>query len=70
MKGLEYLNLATEHNIFKNIRNIDMYIDFEMIKVKVPMKFLGTAGFSLRRDGHYSLSIQKRMLISLIAGII
>ena len=70
MKGLEYLKLATEHNIFKNIRNIDIYIDFEMIKVKVPIKFLGTADFFATRDGRYSLSIKKRMLISLMAGII
>jgi len=32
-----------------------MCIDFELLKVKVPLKFLGTAGFSLRRDGRYIL---------------
>jgi hypothetical protein len=28
-----------------------MYIEFEMLKVKVLIIFLGTVGFSLRRDG-------------------
>ena len=30
-----------------------MCTDFEMLKVKVPIIFLGTVGFSLRRDGRY-----------------
>jgi len=28
-----------------------MYTEFEMLKAKVPIIFLGTVGFSLRRDG-------------------
>ena len=64
MKGLEYLKLATEHNIVKNIRNIDIYIDFKMIKVKVPIKFLGTAVLGTQ-GWTLLLSIKKRMLIHL-----
>jgi hypothetical protein len=45
--------VASEHDLYKNMGNIDECIDFEMFKVKVPIIFLGTAGFSLRRDGRY-----------------
>ena len=42
-----------------------MCTDFEMLKVKVPVIFLGTVGFSLRRDGRkhryvYRVSIALR----------
>ena len=30
-----------------------MYIDFKMLKVKVPIIFSGTQGFLARRDGRY-----------------
>jgi hypothetical protein len=32
-----------------------MCIDFEMLKVKVPINFSGTQGFLARRDEHYIL---------------
>jgi hypothetical protein len=32
------------------IKDIDVCIEFEMLKVKVPIKFLGTMGFSPRRE--------------------
>jgi hypothetical protein len=34
-----------------------MCIEFKLLKVKVPIIFLGTAGFSLRRDGRYAFSL-------------
>ena len=43
--------MATEHGVCKNMRDIDPCTDFEMLKVEVPIIFLGTVGFSLRRDG-------------------
>ena len=45
--------MATEHDLYKNIRDIDVCTEFEMLKVKVPIIFLGTVGFSPRRDGRY-----------------
>jgi hypothetical protein len=40
-----------EHDLYKNIGDIYVCTDFEILKVKVPIIFLGTVGFSLRRDG-------------------
>jgi hypothetical protein len=43
--------VATEHNLCKNIEDVDMCIEFEILKVKVPIIFLGTVGFSPPREG-------------------
>jgi hypothetical protein len=43
--------VAIEHDLYKNIRDVDVCTEFEMLKVKVPINFLGTVGFSLRREG-------------------
>jgi hypothetical protein len=40
-----------EHDLDKNIGDVDVYTQFEMLKVKVPIIFLGTVGFSLLREG-------------------
>jgi hypothetical protein len=40
-----------EHVLYKNMGDIDVCEDFEILKVKVPIIFLGTVGFSLRREG-------------------
>jgi hypothetical protein len=40
-----------EHALYKTIRNIDVCTESELLKVKVLIIFLGTVGFSLRRDG-------------------
>jgi hypothetical protein len=48
--------VATEHDLCKNMGDIDACTDFEMLKFKVPIIFLGTVGFSLRRDGRYYTS--------------
>jgi hypothetical protein len=42
-----------EHDLYKNIGYVYIYMEFEMLKVKVPIIFLGTVGFSPRRDGRY-----------------
>jgi hypothetical protein len=44
-RGLEYLRLATEHDLYKTIGDIDVCTEFEILKVKVPIVFLGTVGF-------------------------
>jgi hypothetical protein len=41
-----------EPDLYIEIRDIDLCKDLEMFKVKVPIKFLGTMGFSLCREGH------------------
>jgi hypothetical protein len=40
----------------KVLRTFGIYKKFELLEVKVPNIFLGTRGFSLRRDGRYSLT--------------
>jgi hypothetical protein len=42
-----------KRDVYKEIRDIDLCIDFEVLKVKVPFRFLGTVGFSPRREGRY-----------------
>ena len=44
--------MATEHDLYKTIRDVDMCTEFEMLKVQVPIIFLGIVGFSLLREGH------------------
>ena len=34
--------------------NINLRTDFELFEVKVSLIFLGTVGFSVRRDGRYN----------------
>ena len=50
-RSSECSGVATEYDLCKYMGDIDVCIDFEMLEVKVPIIFLGTAGFSLRRDG-------------------
>jgi hypothetical protein len=38
------------------LETFDVYTESELLEVKVPMVFLGTVGFSPRRDGRYSIS--------------
>jgi hypothetical protein len=52
-RGSECLGLAIEPNLYKEMRDIDKCKDLEMLKVKVPIRFLGTMGFWLRREGRY-----------------
>jgi hypothetical protein len=46
--------VATEHDLYKSIGDVNVCTEFEMLKVKVPINFLGTVGFSLRREGRYT----------------
>jgi hypothetical protein len=39
-----------EGNFQNSLKDIKIYIDFEILKVKVPMIFYGTHGFPARRD--------------------
>ena len=39
--------------LIQNIGDVYVCTDFEILEVKVPIIFLGTVGFSLRRDGRY-----------------
>ena len=43
--------MAIVYKLYRNIVNIDVYTEFELLEVKVPIVFLGTAGFSPRREG-------------------
>ena len=49
----ECSEVAIEHDSYKIIRNANICTDFEMFEVKVPINFLGAAGFWLRTEGHY-----------------
>ena len=42
--------VATEHDLYNNIGDFDVCIEFEMLKVKVPINFFATVGFSARRE--------------------
>ena len=41
-RGSERSGVATEHDLYENIGDIDVYTEFEMLKVKVPIIFSGT----------------------------
>ena len=43
--------VATDYDLYKKSRDIDVYIEFEILKIKVLIIFLDTVGFSLLRDG-------------------
>jgi hypothetical protein len=45
--------VAIAHNLHRTIGNIDVCAESELFKVKVPIVFLGTVGFSLRKEGRY-----------------
>jgi hypothetical protein len=49
-RGPKYSGVATVHNLYITIGDLDICIEFELLEVKVPIVFLGTEGFSLRRD--------------------
>jgi hypothetical protein len=50
-RGSECLGVAIKRDVCKEIRDNDSCTDFEVLKVKVPFIFLGTMGFSARREG-------------------
>ena len=48
--------MAIKYDLYETIKNINIYAESELLKVKVPIVFLGTVGFSLRRDGRYRVN--------------
>jgi len=53
--------------IQKKNRGIGVCKEFEMLKVKVPIIFLGTEGFSPRRDGH-KLAVFRTAVATCLGG--
>jgi hypothetical protein len=49
--------VATGYGLCNNLGCFDVYTDFKIFKVKVPVNFLGTVGFSPRKKGRYFLSV-------------
>ena len=45
--------MATGYGSNNNMGYFDVCTDLNMFKVKVPLNFLGTVGFSLRGEGRY-----------------
>ena len=69
-RGFKCLGVAIAHNLYRNIVNIDVYTEFELLEVKVPIIFLSMAGFSPPREGRYRTSYAKssRMLMEFPLG--
>jgi len=42
-----------EHDLYKSLGDVDMCREFDIFKVKVPIIFFGTVGFSPHRDRRY-----------------
>lgn len=57
------LNTSIRRYATSLLGDIDLCAEFEMLKVKVLILFLGTAGFSPPRDGRYAL-YSYRLLVS------
>jgi hypothetical protein len=45
--------MAKIYYLYKNIRDIDIYIKFKILKVKVLIIFLSIISFSLLKEGYY-----------------
>ena len=43
--------MVAVHDLYRNMGHFKMFKEFELLKVKVPIIFLGTVGFSLLREG-------------------
>ena len=41
---------ATIYDLYRTMGNINVYTESELLEIKVPFGFLGTAGFSLCRE--------------------
>ena len=61
--GSEYLAVAIEHDLYTNIKVIDVCTEFDIFEVKVPIIFFGTPVFSARRDGRYDSLMQRVCLL-------
>jgi hypothetical protein len=49
--GSECSAVAIEHDLYINIRVIDVCTEFNICEVKVPIIFFGTPVFSAHKDG-------------------
>jgi hypothetical protein len=47
----KYLEVAIVYNLYRTMGDLNVCVEFELLKVKVPIVFLGIEGFSPRRDG-------------------
>ena len=45
--------MVREYDLYKSLGDVDIYEVFDVFEVEVPVIFLGTEGFSPRRDGRY-----------------
>jgi len=45
--------VAREYDLYKYLGDVDMCEVFNVFEVEVPVNFLGTEGFSPRRDRRY-----------------
>ena len=50
-RGPECSGVATAHDMYRTMGNIDVCTESELLVVKVPIVFLGMVGFSPPRDG-------------------
>lgn len=50
-RGLECSKMAGEYALHQSLGEVDMCGGFDTFKVKVPVIYFGTGGFSPRRDG-------------------
>ena len=50
-RGPDCLGVAIAHDLYRTMGNIDVCAESELLEVKVPIVFLGTVGFSPRREG-------------------
>ena len=55
--NLEQSQIAIARIIKADIKIIDVLLELQLLEVQVPAAFLGTGGFSARREGRYSLSL-------------
>jgi hypothetical protein len=44
--------MVAVHDLYRNMGNFNIFKEFELLEVKVPIIFLGTEGFSHPRDAH------------------
>ncbi len=51
------MKVAIVQDLYSLMVNINLRTDFELLEVKVSLIFLGTVGFSARRDGRYSTKV-------------
>ena len=61
-RGLEYLRVAKEYNLYKRLGDINICGVFDIFKVKVSVIFSGTGVFPPRRDGCYITLVLIRMI--------